>query len=167
MPVAASWAALVVDSLNAAGGQKGATYRLVDPDSAAQVGSVQFLMAVGDTVYRVSYDVRDGMVTGRPVVTDRGLSVRNFLTTLHKTRGYSDTKAKGRPDGRPTPVSAMRWGWALVVDAVGLLMLFWACSGLVMWWQLRSLRVVGALVLGASATAAALLAIGLRHALTG
>jgi hypothetical protein len=165
MPPPASWAGWLVDSLNAVAPRQGVAYRLVDPDSAAPSGGLQFLMTIGDTLYRMSYDARNGTVTGRTADANSGLGARNFLTALHKTRGYSDVKPKGRPDGRAAQTAWARRGWALAVDAVGLLMLFWACSGLAMWWQIRSLRVIGGLLLSASAAAATVLVIGLHHVL--
>ncbi len=167
MPPAASWAASLVDSLNLEAGRSGTAFRLVDADSAVEYGGLQFMMAAGDTVYRMSYDARAGTLTGRPGAADRQLSTRNFLTALHTTRGYPDGKSEDRADERVAGSPVSRWGWALVVDAMGLLMLFWACSGLAMWWQVRSLRTIGGLVLGASATVAAVLATGLHRALTG
>jgi hypothetical protein len=167
VPSAASLAVSLVDSLNAGAGGRGVAYRLVDPDSAVSSGGVQFLMTVGDTVYRVSYDARDGTITGRPTAGESKLDPRNFLTALHKTRGYSNPKAKGRADGRAPQSSGARWGWAFVVDAVGLLMLFWVCSGLAMWWQVRALRVAGGLVLATSVIVATVLIASLHRALIG
>jgi hypothetical protein len=52
--------------------------------------------------------------------------------------------------------------FALGVDATSPMMVFWAASGLVMRWELRSLHIWGSLVLVASAAVAAVLALGMH-----
>lgn len=116
--------------------------------TVTSVPDLTFRMAAGDAVWQVTYNARDGSVSGRPAGSDEPEppTVRRFLTRLHTASGYP---YQGGP----------RRGWALVVDATAVVMLFWAASGLVMWWQVRSARRWGAGVLLLSAAVAAYLAV--------
>lgn len=86
---------------------------------------------------------------------EKSLSARDYLTRLHRTVGYP---ANDRWD---------RMGWAIAVDAVFALMLFWAVSGIVMWWQQRRQRFVGGVILAAGATGATVLGVALWRAFVG
>jgi len=104
-------------------------------------------------LWRVTYNLQSGVVTGRPYETsNEQLSTRRFLTGLHLARGY--------PSGWDA-----RWVWALVVDGMFATMVFWGVSGLLMWWQMKSTRRWGMLVLLASAVVAITLATGMHHVL--
>jgi hypothetical protein len=46
-------------------------------------------------------------------------------------------------------------------------MCFWGLSGLVMWWQIKATRKVGAVVLVLSAAAATALGVAMHAAMTG
>ena len=106
-------------------------------------------------VWRVTYNPQKGSLSGVPADTAKpDLSVRRYLTRLHLAHGY-------RSD------SNSRWGWAVVVDAMAIVMVFWAASGLVMWWQLKAARRWGMVVLLLSAATAAVLAAGMYAALRG
>ena len=50
------------------------------------------------------------------------------LHTMHGDPGYAGAK----------------WVWARIVDVVGVAMMVWALSGIVMWWQIRGTRNQGA-----------------------
>ena len=50
------------------------------------------------------------------------------LHTMHGDPGYAGAK----------------WIWARIVDVVGVAMMVWALSGIVMWWQIRGTRNQGA-----------------------
>ena len=80
------------------------------------------------------------------------LSTRRFLTGLHLAYTY------------PSRLDS-RWFWALAVDAMFVSMVFWGCSGLLMWWQMKKLRGWGALTLVASAVVAMALAVGMHEVL--
>jgi len=99
-------------------------------------------------VWRATYNPLHGSLTGTPD-HDESLTTRRFLTRLHITRGYP-----------PSP--GVRWFWALSVDLVSLAMLFWVASGLVMWWQLKSVRRAGAIIVLSSLALAAWLAVGMH-----
>jgi hypothetical protein len=118
--------------------------------TVTSVPDLTFRMAAGDAVWQVTYNARDGSVSGKPVDSDEPEppTVRRFLTRLHTASGYPY---------RDGP----RWGWALAVDATAAAMLFWAASGLVMWWQVKAARRWGAVVFLLRAAAAVYLTVGM------
>jgi hypothetical protein len=59
---------------------------------------------------------------------------RRFLTRMHTTHGY------------PLDHNA-RWVWAIVVDVMSGVLVFWGISGLVMWWQIKRTRPWGSVAL--------------------
>ncbi len=71
---------------------------------------------------------------------------RQLLLRLHTARFY-------------TPQIAGRWFWAILVDAMFLAMVFWACSGIVMWWQIKRTRVWGSVMMTVSLIAATILVV--------
>ncbi|MEM7229089.1 MAG: PepSY domain-containing protein [Planctomycetota bacterium] len=92
---------------------------------------VEFAVTVDDEIWAVSCDVNTGALTVRPSDEPRrAIETRSFLTRLHVSRGY------------PSEVTA-RWIWAVIVDVVAGLMIFWALSGILMWWQMKPTRMVG------------------------
>jgi len=99
-------------------------------------------------VWRVAYNLQTQALTVRPLAPD--LSTRRFLTSMHLACRY------------PSQVDA-RWVWALIVDAMAAGMVFWGVSGLLMWWQMKSLRRVGFLVTAAGLIATAFLAFGMHE----
>jgi hypothetical protein len=118
-------------------------------DAGISIGSnlVFYVEADGHT-WRALYNVQTGAVTARPANVSPNLSVRQFLTDLHMSHGY------------PAHCT-VRWLWAVLVDAMFASMVFWAISGLFMWWQIKAVRVAGAGLLIVSATVATLLAWGM------
>jgi hypothetical protein len=128
----------------------------LDPATASvkTVPVVDFAAESQGKVYRLAYDLQSGIVSARGLgdPEDR-LTARSFLTRLHKKREY------------PGRVGAS-WFWAVGVDATSALMVFWGASGLAMWWQIKSLRGWGSLVLAASAGVAAVLALGMHRVLS-
>jgi hypothetical protein len=60
------------------------------------------------------------------------------------------------------------WLWALFEDLLGLTMVFWAASGMLMWWKIKPTRVIGALSFCVALGMAALVMTGtLEHLLFG
>jgi hypothetical protein len=101
---------------------------------------------------RMAYNIQTERLSVRPLDDPAGrLSNRRFLTELHLASGYPS---------RP----GTRWLWAVVVDMMAAAMVVWGCSGLLMWWQMKSLRRWGAVALAASVVVATWLALGM-HAL--
>ncbi|MBX9624230.1 MAG: PepSY domain-containing protein [Gemmataceae bacterium] len=112
--------------------------------TVTSVPDVSFRMAAGDRVWRATYNPLTGAVGGKPDGESpaEGMSARNFLLRLHTAHGY------------PGEPSDARWAWAVVVDAMAFVMVFWAVSGLVMWWQIKATRRAGLVVLVLSAAVA-------------
>ncbi|MDY3560712.1 hypothetical protein R5W23_001958 [Gemmata sp. JC673] len=112
------------------------------------VPNLTFRMAEGEKVWTVSYNAQTGTVGGTPADTDAAppveLSTRRFLTRLHTAHGF------------PGSTNA-RWFWAVIVDVMAFVMVFWGVSGVFMWWQLKATRKLGfALVLFGACVALAL-----------
>ncbi len=102
--------------------------------------------------WTVRYNALRGTVTGRPFeATPQPLSWRRFMTRLHTAHGY--------------PLSSTmttRWFWAISVDAMAIVMIYWGGSGLLMWWQIKATRWWGIAVLLVSAATATVLALGMH-----
>ena len=96
-----------------------------------------FGVLVGDERWEVACNVYTGRVSARSLdAPGPPTDARTFLTRLHTAHGY------------PGRVGA-RWVWAIIVDVTAALMIFWAASGLVMWWQMKPTRRGGAVALAA------------------
>lgn len=98
-------------------------------------------------VWEVSYNALTGIITGRPQGSEppkAESSTRRLVTRLHTLHGYP-------------PEGFGRTAWAVIVDLVGVLLLFWAGSGLVMAWQVRSARRGSVIVLMLSTLTAGLI----------
>ena len=73
------------------------------------------------------------------LVERQEIGVGEFLENFHRRRGFAQESP-----------SAGGWAvvddaWAVSVDVVIVALLFWALSGLWMWWELRETRRLGAL----------------------
>ena len=102
------------------------------------------------------YKALQGSVTGRPLENDPPgdpLTVRRFLIRLHRTHTY------------PFAIDS-RWFWAVFVDLMSGVMLFWGVSGLLMWWQIKRTRSLGILLMIASIMIACILAVGMWQVLS-
>lgn len=99
-----------------------------------------------------TWSLDSGSIRARPSGPLRPIGWREYLTRLHTTGGYP---VRGNSD---------RFAWAIVVDLVFVLMVFWGASGIVMWWQQRRMRTIGAVVLSAGAVSAVLLGVALWRA---
>ena len=97
----------------------------------------------------LTYDLRSGEIDQRKVDEPRmDFNLRSFLLRLHVSHGF------------PSQTSA-RTVWAVIVDVTAALMIFWAVSGVIMWWQLRPTRFNGVFTM----VAGVVLAIGLGYAM--
>ena len=65
-----------------------------------------------------------------------------------------------------TPTHDARWFWAFVVDAMFVSMVFWAISGLLMWWQVKRTRLWGVGVLALSVLTSVVITYGIHDSLT-
>lgn len=112
--------------------------------------SLRFRAESDGRVWDVIYQPERGTVSAVPVGTPwEPLSVRRFLTRLHTTHHYPAT-------------FGVRWVWSLIVDCMFVLMVFWALSGVAMWWQLRYLRAIGTGIVIASLIVASILFRGMH-----
>ena len=102
-------------------------------------------------------------------------SAKYSLVEPEKTRytrdfAFATVKAGGQEVSLLFDVSApggtnAKWFWAVVVDAMAFVMVFWGASGLFMWWQLKGARLPGFAVLLCSAAAATALGFGMHELL--
>ncbi len=123
--------------------------------NVAFVPDLTFLMQADDKVWRVTYNLQTGAVSGRSPEANapEPLSTRRFLTRLHLAHGY------------PSEANA-QWGWAFIVDAMAVIMFFWSLSGLLMWWQIKSTRRLGIVVLILSSIAAVWVGLAMHDHMT-
>ena len=106
--------------------------------------------------WKVTANTLTGTLNGVPaedVREAKELGVRRFLLRLHLAHGY--------PAG-----GGARWWWAVIVDAMAFVLVFWGISGLLMWWQIKATRKLGVLALILSGTAAGWLAFGMFDVLS-
>lgn len=105
--------------------------------------------------WNLTYDTRSGSVSGRKSEAWPNLGFAQALAKLHTTHHF------------PLRVGPL-WFWALFEDLLGLTMVFWAVSGLVMWWKIKPTRLIGALSVSVALGIAALIMAGtLDHLLFG
>jgi len=98
-------------------------------------------------LWNVSYAVGTGNVSGRRADQLPNLGMSQLLSMLHTTHHF------------PMAVRA-RWFWALFQDLLGVAMVFWGLSGLIMWWQLKATRIAGAISLVSALGIAGVVAYG-------
>lgn len=108
-------------------------------------------------VWKVGYNLATGSVTGRPENAATGangepLSTRRYLLRLHTAHGYPN-------DFGP------RWIWAAAVDVMFVCMVGWGVTGLLMWWQMKNVRIIGAVLLVLSVVVSTASAIGMHGAM--
>ena len=122
------------------------------PEASGRVRSMpdlEFRVRADGEELALTYDVQSGSIDQRRVDEPRtDFNLRSFLLRLHVSHGY------------PAQASA-RTIWAIIVDVTAALMIFWAISGVIMWWQLRPTRFNGMFTMVAGIA----LAIGLGYAM--
>ncbi len=101
-------------------------------------------------VWNVRYNALAGSIhaTKASQASPPDLTWRQYLLRLHLTHGYPES-------------TSAKFGWAIIVDAMAFIMIFWGLSGLVMWWQIKATRRIGFIVLGLSFGVAAMLAVSM------
>jgi hypothetical protein len=125
--------------------------------TVTSVPDLSFLMDADGRRWRVTFNAQTGSVSGRPAADQEppaAPSTRTLLLRMHTAHGYPY-----RTDGR--------WAWAVLVDVMAAALVFWAATGLVMWWQVRAARRAGAVVLVLSAAATVALVLAMRPATAG
>lgn len=94
---------------------------------------VEFRVEADGEQWLVACDIHSGEITARPIGESwRPVDVGSFMKRLHTAHGY------------PQSVTA-RWGWAVIVDTMAAMMIFWALSGVLMWLQIKPSRFMGAI----------------------
>ena len=114
---------------------------------------LQFRAVSGDDEWLVKYDSFQGSLSAEIFDVSKPAeqpSWRTYLLRLHTAHGYPG-------------VLEARWYWAVIVDVMSLVMIFWGISGLVMWWQIKRLRKLGAAVVAISLLAAITLFIAMAQ----
>ncbi|WP_373650607.1 PepSY domain-containing protein [Schlesneria sp. DSM 10557] len=119
--------------------------------SNIRASTVKFKMSDDEKTWDVTYDPNSGAVSGIDTSESPGISFRMFLLRLHMTHGYLPG------DG------SVRWLWVIMADATALIMIFWAVSGLVMWWQIKRTRLPGSICLGISLLVAIYIGLGMHE----
>jgi hypothetical protein len=124
--------------------------------TVTSVPELVFPVEADGTTWTATYNPMTGGVGGTPADAkpETELGWRRFLLRLHTAHGY------------PGEQNA-RWFWAVIVDVMAGVMCFWGLSGLLMWWQIKATRTIGAVVLMLSATAATALGFAMHAAMTG
>ena len=101
------------------------------------VPALEFVAESPDKDWRVRYDSLNGTVAASPMDASqpsKQFGWRKYLLRMHTAHGYP---------GEFGP----RLYWAIIVDAMSAVMIFWGLSGMLMWWQLKRLRVWGAVTI--------------------
>ena len=103
-------------------------------------------------LWNLSFDTGTQRLGGRRADAFPSLGAAQVLAAMHTTHHFP-----------------LRFGplfmWALFEDLLGLTMVIWAVSGLVMWWQMKRTRLVGGVVLSLALGVAAWTMLGTLHAL--
>jgi len=123
--------------------------------TVTSVPDLSFLMSDGTKTWAVTYNAQAGTVNGKPAdeASPDELSTRRFLTRMHLAHGY------------PGEQNA-KWFWAVIVDVMAFVMVFWGISGIFMWWQIKATRTFGFLILILSLAAATALGMGMHDMLS-
>jgi len=101
---------------------------------------LQFRAICQGNHWYVKYDSLKGAVSAEwidPSSEEEPIPWRSYLLRLHTTHGYSG-------------IYEARWFWAMLVDAMSFVLIFWGVSGFWMWWQIKRLRAVGSGVIAVS-----------------
>ena len=129
-------------------------FRVVEPSirdiEEVKWPALTFLLRREGQIYSGRRDLVNGTVS---VMRVPGPRVPNFLTSLHMTHWNFATGPW------------IRTLWATISDGVALALIFWALSGLIMWWQMKPLRAPGRIVFLVSLVVAFVIVYGMWHEL--
>ncbi|MBA4032422.1 MAG: hypothetical protein C0478_16250 [Planctomyces sp.] len=119
------------------------------------IPNLTFTIDSGGERWNAAYNPLSGGVGGIPEGAEPKTEMgwRRFLTQLHLAHVY------------PYDLNA-RWFWSLIVDAMAFTMIFWSLSGLVMWWQIKATRPLGAVILVLSALSTVALGFAMHAVMT-
>ena len=143
------------DALLAAAGQADGKLSATKWTGDGDFPRLSFPVEHGQERRVATYDLRSGLVSFKP--EPGAMRVPDFLTSLHMSHGYPSEKKS----------ATMRIVRAVFVDAMGVLMCFWALSGIIMWLQLKQLRRPGLMVALASLLATGLVWRAMHQFFTG
>lgn len=100
-----------------------------------------FLTDEQGTLWRASYNLATATLSGVSDDSESGYNLATAMTRLHKTHHYPDT-------------FGARWLWSVIGDITAISLVIWGLTGLIMWWQIKPSRVLGALsIFGAAIVA--------------
>lgn len=94
------------------------------------------------------HDAISGAVSTRRANANSEPDWRRFLLRLHVAHGYPSE-------------GGVRWYWAIIVDVMAGVMIFWGISGIVMWWQIKSTRRWGTFAMAVSLVMAVVLGVAM------
>jgi hypothetical protein len=120
---------------------------LDQPFRLTSAPQLQFRATSQGHTWTVKYDSFQGAVSAEwfdAGSSNEPMSWRSYLLHLHTTHGYSG-------------IYEARWFWAMIVDLMSFVMVFWAISGFWMWWQIKRLRTSGLVVIALSLLVAMML----------
>lgn len=118
------------------------------------IPELSFPVRVGKDDWIASYNPLLGSVSGRKASAEppSELTWRRFLLRLHTAHGYPSS-------------GGVRWVWAVIVDVMAGVMCFWGLSGILMWWQIKSTRLIGMVTVILGLLAATGLGVGMHFAM--
>jgi hypothetical protein len=108
--------------------------------TVTSVPDIAFPIEADGQVWTATYSPMTGSVSGKLADNEEKPSTgwRQFVLRLHTAHGYPGE-------------ANVRWYWAFIVDVMSLVLVFWAGSGLFMWWQIKASRRLGLVLLVLSA----------------
>lgn len=112
--------------------------------TVTSVPEVTFLLEGHGKTWSVSFNPLTGTVSATPSESPgraEPMTARQFLLRLHLAHGYP-------------AAGGARWFWAIVVDLMGMTLVFWGMTGVLMWWQIKATRLLGIVAIFISAVAA-------------
>lgn len=111
---------------------------------------LNFLASVDGQPARVTYVLKDGHVDITKFDGSPGMSARGFFLKLHTSHGQ-------------TPSWTARMIWSLFVDTMAFAMVAWGVTGLLMWWQIKRVRLIGGVVMACSVLVAIVMYLAMQH----
>ena len=111
---------------------------------------LNFMATVDGTPARITYVLKDGHVDVTEYSGQAGMSPRGFFLRLHTTHGQ-------------TPTWTGKMIWSVFVDIMAVAMVAWGVTGLLMWWQIKRTRRIGAIVMAASVLTAVGVYLAVEH----
>ncbi|MFK7735232.1 MAG: PepSY domain-containing protein [Pirellulaceae bacterium] len=95
---------------------------------------LNFVAHVDGSPSRITYVLRDGHIDASQYDGNDGMSTRAFFMRLHTTHGQP-------------PHWNGRMYWTIILDVMAIAMVCWGATGLVMWWQIKRTRKIGAVIM--------------------